>query len=99
MRRATLPPVAPTRTEADRLFEALDQRLISGGAERWLALVTAVVSDGRDWWIQVAASDHVTRVVLRVSRWAQTAHILAALQQFDPSRWSCPPVVDVMRLR
>lgn len=99
MHTATIPPVTEDRTEADLLFETLDQRLVGTSAERWMALVTAVVSDGRDWWIQVASGDHVTRVVLRVSRWARTAHVLAALQQVDPSRWSYPPVVDVMTRR
>ena len=99
MRTATFPPAQPASTDADRLFDSLDQRLVGQGTDRWLALVTAIVSDGRDWWIQVSSGDSVTQVVLRVSRWARTSHILAALQAYEPSGWSHPPVIDVMRVR
>ena len=99
MRRASFPPVQAASTHADRLFATLDQRLIGHGADRWIALVTAIVSDGRDWWIQVSSGDCMTQVVLRVSRWARTSHILAALQTYEPSGWSHPPVIDVMRVR
>ena len=97
MRTAVLPPPQPTHDEADRLFEALDHRLIGHGDSRWLSLVTAVICDGRDWWVQVGASDAETRVFLRVSRFATPAHAVAALETCQDPDDEHPPIVDVMR--
>ena len=94
----TFPPVNATTAEADSIFAALDQRLVGRGSDRWLALVTAVTSDGGDWWVQVCSTDQTTKVLLRASRWATTAQLVAALERYETSPGPHPPVIEVMRV-
>jgi hypothetical protein len=77
-------------------FDALDQRVIGRGPERWVASVLAVYGDDRGWWIDIAnTSDPAANVVLRLSRQATVFHAVAALRRHRPRTESCAPVIDV----
>ena len=90
----------PSITAASEWFEALDERVIGHGHQRWVANVLGVHGDDRDWWIDVAsAANPAENVVLRLSRRATVFHAVAALRRHRPRTGSCAPVIDVMRVR
>jgi hypothetical protein len=90
----------PSLAGANEWFEALDQRRIGRGADRWTASVLRVHGDDREWWIDVAsAANPAANVVLRLSRQATVFHAVAALRRHRPRTESCAPVIDVMRVR
>ena len=89
----------PALTAAKEWFEALDQRTIGRGADRWIASVLRVHVDEREWWIDVASANNpAANVVLRLSRQATVFHAVAALRRHRPRTESCAPVIDVMRV-
>lgn len=89
----------PSLTAANEWFEALDQRTIGRGADRWIASVLRVHVDEREWWIDVASANNpAANVVLRLSRQATVFHAVAALRRHRPRTESCAPVIDVMRV-
>lgn len=89
----------PSLTAAKEWFEALDQRMIGRGADRWIASVLRVHGDEREWWIDVASANNpAANVVLRLSRQATVFHAVAALRRHRPRTESCAPVIDVMRV-
>ena len=93
----------PSLTAANEWFDALDQRVIGRGPNRWTASVLRVhpvslQGDDREWWIDVAsAANPAANVVLRLSRQATVFHAVAALRRHRPRTESCAPVIDVMR--
>jgi hypothetical protein len=90
---------APSIVEANGWFDALDQRVIGRGQERWVASVLSVHGNDREWWIDVAnATNPSASVVLRLSRRATVFHAVAALRRHRPRTESCAPVIDVMRV-
>jgi len=89
----------PSIAGANEWFDALDQRAIGRGVDRWIASVLRVHGDDREWWIDVAsAANPAANVVLRLSRQATVFHAVAALRRHRPRTESCAPVIDVMRV-
>jgi len=89
----------PAITAANEWFDALDQRVLGRGPERWTASVLRVHGDGRDWWIDIAtAANPAANVVLRLSRRATVFHAVAALRRHRPRTESCASVIDVMQI-
>ena len=87
----------PSITDAREWFEALDQRAIGQGNNRWIASVLRVHGDDRQWWVDVAsAANPSANVVLRISRHATVFHAVAALRRHRPRTESCAPVIDVL---
>ena len=88
----------PSLTAASEWFDALDQRVIGRGPDRWTASVLRVHGDDRDWWVDIAtAANPAANVVLRLSRQETVFHAVAALRRHRPRTESCAPVIDVMR--
>ena len=86
----------PSIAAANEWFDALDQRAIGRGADRWIASVLRVHGDDREWWIDVAsAANPAANVVLRLSRQATVFHAVAALRRHRPRMESCASVIDV----
>ena len=89
----------PGISEANGWFEALDQRVIGRGQDRWVASVLSVHGNDHEWWVDVAnATNPSATVVLRLSRRATVFHAVAALRRYRPRTESCAPVIDVMRV-
>ena len=51
---------------ADWWFQALDQRSVAVGAQRWTMQVVGIHRDGANLWIQLESMDSVCRMVLQV---------------------------------
>lgn len=67
-RASSAPADEASRTDAQWWFAALDQRLLSIDAERWLTQVVGVHLDGEDVWIQVQPlREQLRDLTIRVS--------------------------------
>ena len=89
----------PSLTAANEWFDALDQRVIGRGPDRWTASVLSVQGDDQHWWVDIAtAATPAASVVLRLSRQATVFHAVAALRRHRPRMESCAPVIDVMQV-
>jgi hypothetical protein len=89
----------PSIAAANEWFDALDQRVLGRGTDRWTAAVLRVHGDDQDWWIDIAtAANPAANVVLRLSRQATVFHAVAALRRHRPRTVSCAPVIDVVQV-
>ena len=83
---------------ADAWFVALDHREIEADGHIWQTEVSGVHTDGRDWWIQLAAVDEPEYgLVLHLSGPATVSHALDALRTYSRGEQPVSQVVHVTR--
>ena len=64
--------------------------MLGSAHRRWAPEVLGIHTDGRHWWIQIAAADNASAsVVLHCSRFARTEQLRATLQDWEPA--TAPP--------
>ena len=84
-----------TEKSFDWLFSALDGKPAGGAPAR----ILAIYDDGREWWIQMArGDDDMNTIILRVSRFANVIHAMAALTRWNSSTTNAPRIVRAMCL-
>lgn len=88
-------PTTETEKSFDWLFSALDGKPAGGVPAR----ILGIYDDGREWWVQVARGDDDTNtIVLRISRFANVIHAMAALTRWNSAATTSPRIVRAMCL-
>jgi len=96
--QASASPFDAVPGSADAWFAALDHQDIEAGGRIWQTEVSGVHTDGRDWWIQLAAVDDPEHgLVLHLSGPATVKHALDALRTHSRGEQLVSQVVHVTR--